>query len=114
MSDLSDMYILIISIYRCKQTAEHFLKNCKQLNLNPIIVQLFVYIFHCKYWRAVAQPLIHTSTIIFPWKFFLREMDTAKNQNTARYNDDEQNIIEIENNGVFFIPKLKKKQFFVK
>ena len=31
-------------------------------------------------------------------------MDTAKNQNTARYNDDEQNIIEIENNGVFFIP----------
>jgi len=41
-------------------------------------------------------------------------MDTAKNQNTARYNDDEQNIIEIENNGVFFIPKLKKKQFFVK
>jgi len=114
MSDLSDMYILIISIYWCKQTAEYFFKNCKQLNSNPTTVQLFVYIFHCKYWRAVAQPLIHTSTIIFPWKFFLREMDTAKNQNTARYNDDEQNIIEIENNGVFFIPKLKKKQFFVK
>ena len=70
MSDLSDMYILIISIYWCKQTAEYFFKNCKQLNLNPIIVQLFVYIFHCKYWRAVAQPLIHTSTIIFPWKNF--------------------------------------------
>jgi hypothetical protein len=40
-------------------------------------------------------------------------MDTAKNQNTARYNDDEQNIIEIENNGVFFIPKLKKKNNFL-
>ena len=70
MSDLSDMYILIISIYRCKQTAEYFFKNCKQLNLNPIIVQLFVYIFHCKYWRAVAHPLYTLLLLYFLGNFF--------------------------------------------
>ena len=65
MSDLSDMYILIINIYRCKQTAEYFFLNCKQLKTQILLLFSCLFTFFIVNIGALLPNPLYTLLLLY-------------------------------------------------